>query len=272
MGKKNNQRETNARRDKVLELQKEIAQQQRRETQVKVVGGATVLLVVVGLIFGAFFLKQSSTTDIKGLASVDADFGATLPKGVLGADDKYAFGFPLSEQKEGLPTLEIWSDFQCPNCATMERENGTAIFALGDEGKVNLIARPAIFLDRNLRNDSSVRAVAAWGCAVDAGVGRDYYRTLYENQPVTEGIGWEDAQFLDYGKKVGLEGTDYDTFAQCVNDRIYLRWGANSQKIFEEKGHTGTPTAVINDARQPQETLFDMNVLNQAIVNASANK
>lgn len=271
MGKKNNQRESNERRERALELQKEIAKQQKRETQVKIVGGVTVLLIVVGMIFGAFLLKQSSTTDIKGLASAKVDFGATMPKGVFGADDKYAFGFPLTEQKEGIPTLEIWSDFQCPNCATMEREFGEEIFALGDQGKANLIARPATFLDRNLSNDSSVRAVAAWGCAIDAGVGREYYKALYENQPVTEGVGWEDAQFLDYGTRVGLEGAEYDTFAQCVTDRVYLPWGANSQQVFEEKGHTGTPTAVIDDVRQPQETLFDMNILNQAIENAINN-
>ena len=65
----------------------------------------------------------------------------------------------------------------------VEKANGAGIEALANQGKIRLIWRPTTFLDGNLKNDSSSRAAAAWGCAIDAGKAAEYHNTIYANQP-----------------------------------------------------------------------------------------
>jgi protein-disulfide isomerase len=237
------------------------AQERRRERTVRIVGAIVVVAVVVGIVGVAVIARNSGGSDT--VAAPTADPNAALPAGVLGSDDPLRYGVPYGSATADAPVLEVWEDFQCPACQAVENANGAGIKALAEEGTVRLVWRPATFLDRvndgadpSVQNSSS-RAVAAWGCAIDAGKVREYHDVLYANPPVTEGEGFTDDQLVSFGSQAGLSGAEFDTFSQCVADGTYLGWAANSGATFQEDGIAGTPFAVLDGVEVPTQILAD---------------
>jgi protein-disulfide isomerase len=231
------------------------ASEKRRERIVRVVGGATVVAVMAAIIGVAVYASSNSpSTDASGLTGgiVEPDPSAASPAGVLSADSPTPFGVPYGTGSTDVPVLEVWEDFQCPACGALELANGAGIEKLGEEGKVQLIYRPTAFLDANLGNDSSHRALAAWGCAIDAGKVKEFRNTVFANQPVEEGIGYTEEQLLSFGSQSGITDTDFTTFSQCVTDGTYLAWAANTNQEFLTSQIGGTPSGFLNG--EPVET------------------
>ena len=254
------------------------AAERRRERTIRIVGGIAVLLVVGGLIAAGFFAGRSD----EGSGSVAAptpDAGAPAPTGV----STDSFGGPYgagwdSPDEPKLPTLELWEDFQCPACAQVEAVAGDDLKKLADDGKVKLLFRPAIFLDRGLAADnqannnpnSSARATSAWGCAVDAGKTGEYHSGIFDIQPADEGVGFSDQQLIDLGSTVGIAGDALTEFTTCVQEGRYLAWAANSQQKFEEAGVGGTPTGYLNGVELNSAQLADIPALTKLIEDATA--
>ena len=241
--------------------------ERRRERLVRIVGAVTVVVVVFGIIGVAVIARNSSTTDAVDVPTADPN--AALPAGVLPTDDAHAYGVPYGTGGADAPVLAIWEDFQCPACDAVEKANGAGIESLADAGKIQLVWRPTTFLDRNLGNDASARATAAWGCAIDAGKAKEYHSTVFANQPQQEGDGYTDEQLLAFAGDVGIAGADLDTFTQCFADRTYLGWAANSTDVFYGSNVPGTPYATLNGVEVPTETLVDQPAL-EALVDGAA--
>lgn len=246
------------------------ADEKRRERLVRIIGAVTVLVVVAGIIGIAIAAKNSSSTNAAALPSADAS--AASPTGVLPADDAHAYGVPYGTAAKGAPVLAIWEDFQCPACDAVEKANGTGIEALAESGKVQLVWRPTTFLDRNLGNDASTRAAAAWGCAIDAGKAKEYHNVVFANQPEKEGAGYTDEQLLQFAKDAGITGADLDTFTTCVSNKTYLGWAANSTQVFYDSNVQGTPYATLNGVEVPVQTLADKAALDKLVDDTIAGK
>lgn len=245
------------------------AGERKRERMVRIVGAITVVAVVFGIIGVAVIARNSS--DTSAVAVPSADPNAPLPAGVLPADDERAFGVPYpGTATPDAPVLEIWEDFQCPACGAVEMANGAGIESLADSGKIQLIWRPTAFLDRNLGNDASARATAAFGCAIDAGKGKEFHATIFANQPEQEGTGWTNEELIGFGSDVGVTGADLETLTQCVADGTYLGWSANSTEVFYTSNIPGTPLAKLNGVEIPTEILVDQATLEQLIDEAAA--
>jgi protein-disulfide isomerase len=263
------------RRDRAAQAQQAAnASEKKRERTVRIAGAVTVLVVVVGIIGVAVFAKnQSTTTTVDSSAiTASADPAAPVPTGVQTSSDTYAYGVPYKALAADVPVLEIWEDFQCPACQAVEKANGTGIESLADQGKVNLVWRPTTFLDRNLGNDASARALAAWGCAVDAGKSHEYHNTVYANPPANEGDGFTDDQLIAFATTAGITGADLDTFTTCFTDRTYLPWAANSTKVFLDSNISGTPFALLNGVEVPTATLVDQVALEKLVSDTAAGK
>jgi protein-disulfide isomerase len=234
-------------------LKQEKARQRR--TNLLIGGG---LLVVIALIIGGVVFASNQNKDSTNSASLPpVDPNAPLPKTVLPASSPLAYGFPLGEAADTKSVVQVWEDFQCPICGDFEQAQGAQMQKLAAEGKIYLVYRPASFLDKNLpeSNLSSARATAAWGCAIDGGVGIEYHNTVFANQPVKEGDGFTDAQLLDFGKQAGLTGAAYDTFASCVDKTTYFGWTANSAGAFTDAGIPGTPNVILDGTEIPSAQL-----------------
>ncbi|MDA3021282.1 MAG: thioredoxin domain-containing protein [Actinomycetota bacterium] len=216
----------------------------RRERTIRVVGAVTVVVVVAGIIGIAVVAKSTDTTGT--LVTATADPTAALPAGVFPAGDINEYGVPYNPATTGVPVLTVWEDFQCPSCGILEETNGAGIVQLADEGKIQLIWRPTTFLDARLANDDSTRAVAAWGCAVDAGKTLEYHKAVFQNRPVEEGDGYSDEQLLTFATDAGIAGPELDTFTQCVAARTYVGWAANSYDTFQKSQVPGTPAGFLN--------------------------
>lgn len=247
------------------------AGQKRRERTVRIVGAVTVLVVVVGIIGIAVWAKGQSGSGQDTASTVQPDPSAPSPKGVLPADDEHAYGVPYGKGAPGAPTLAIWEDFQCPACGSVEQANGAGIAKLAEDGTVNLIWRPTTFLDRNLGNDASIRAVGAWGCAIDAGKAREFHDVIYANQPETEGGGWTDEQLIGFADGAGITGAAKDAFTACVTAGTYQPWAANSSQIFYDSNIQGTPYASLDGQEVATEILADQAKLTE-LVTAAASK
>ncbi len=219
------------------------------------IGGG--LLVVIGLIVGGVVLASNENAAGSGLTLPAVDPAAPLPKTVLPATAAEPYGVPVGTPAATTSTVQVWEDFQCPICAQFEVAQGAAMQQLAADGKIYLVYRPATFLDKNLPQSdlSSARAVSAWGCAIDAGVGEKYHNVVYANQPVKEGDGYTDEQLLAFGRDSGLSGAAYDTFAACVTAHAYLGWAANSAGAFTDSGIPGTPTVILDGTEIPSAEL-----------------
>ena len=248
------------------------AGEKRRERIVRIVGAVTVLVVVVGIIGVAVVVKNQASNDAStgSTSSAVADPNAPLPKTVITGDDPNGYGVPYGTGTTDVPILAIWEDFQCPACDAVEKANGAGITQLAEEGKVQLIWRPTTFLDANLGNDSSERAVAAWGCAIDAGKAKEYHNVIFANQPEVEGTGYTDDTLIGFASEAGIEGAALDTFTKCFNDRTYLSWAANSAAVFYASGVGGTPSATLNGVDVPTEVLADKDALDKLVADTTA--
>lgn len=246
------------------------AAERRRERTIRIAGAVTVLVVVVGIIAIALFARGQDDTANGGATSptASADPSAPVPAGVLDADAEFPFAVPFGAAAADAPKMELWFDYQCPACASVEVANGQGIIDAASSGDVQLFWRPTAFLDANLGNDSSSRAIAAWGCAIDAGKTAEYHQTLFANHPTPEGTGYTDEQLLGYASDAGITGDALTTFTQCVNDGTYLPWAANSTQTFYDASIPGTPHATINGTEIENSVLADPTAFAEAVAAA----
>lgn len=204
----------------------------------KIVVAAVVIVVAIIAIVVAVIWQQSAATK-----SVVGDGNAT-PAGVaMGA----GFPAPLSaDAAAGVPTVDVYEDFQCPACGKLEAELGSTIKQLEADGKVKVVYHIKNFLDDNLRNDSSTRAANAAFCADDAGKFQEFHDAVYANQPATEGQGWTDAQFTGFAQTAGITGDTLKTWTTCFENNKYVNYVNSVDAQSSKDGVNGTPTVKID--------------------------
>lgn len=207
------------------------ASEKRRDRAVRLAIAGVVLLVLAG-IAGAVFWSTNSEP------AIDAD--APLPAGVASVSS----GAPVGTAEK--PVLDVYEDFQCPACRSLEEQIGSTLDQLATDGKLRINYHPMNFLDANLGNDSSTLAGSAFGCAIDAGKTAEYHRIVFANQPEAEGTGYTKEQLKDWGAAVGISGPALDTFNSCVDNITYAGWVNASNAAASESGVRSTPTLILD--------------------------
>lgn len=166
-----------------------------------------------------------------------------VPTGAVG------FGGPLvlnPSAPAGVPTLDLYEDPQCPICQQFEAIFGTAIGEVAKNNEAKVVVHTMTFLDRNLRNDSSVRAANGAFCAADQGKFREYMSATFAAQPAQEGVGWTEAQLATIAQSVSITGSALDTWKTCQQGLTYAAHIAALEINSERSGVNGTPTALLN--------------------------
>ena len=167
-------------------------------------------------------------------------------------------------------TLDLWEDFQCPNCKQFEKVNADQIVAMTDAGDIKVVYHPLSFLDQNNHNTASSLAANAFGCSADYGVEQKYHNTIYANQP-QEGVGYTADELIQWGKDDGITASTWPT---CVQNQTYADWVKQVESSGTTNGISATPTIFINGKRvSPKEQLQMMTTpvaLQQAVTTAKS--
>lgn len=187
-------------------------------------------------------------TETPSAAKAQEDPTADLPLGVFPAGHPLEYGFALRDPstiEAGQPIIEVWEDFQCPSCKMFEEGPGELLRLISSNGQAHVVFRPTAFLDAR-GGDSSARAIAALGCAIDQGKGLEFHGKVFENQPENEGTGLDNQQFIQFGTEVGIAGDALNEFGACIDGGRYLGWAENTTAAFHNNGIEATPTVVVN--------------------------
>ena len=203
------------------------AQRQRRT----VLGGiAAAVAVLVALV--VVVLVQTHRTTPTACAATPAHTvdGTIIPVGSASA--------PV--------TVDLYEDFQCPNCKAFEAKAGATLAKLVTAGTVQARYHGMAFLDTNANHAYSTRALNAAAVVVDtagpAGF-QKFHDLLYAHQPAEGGSGLTDEQLVKYAVQAGA---DAGVAAADIEQRTYADWVAKSTDQASKDGVTGTPTVVVD--------------------------
>lgn len=178
--------------------------------------GIVLLLVCVGSVFGFRYTKQVQKNKNAALSVSSGK--------VRGPDSA-----PIR--------IIDFSDFECPAC----RMAATLIEALMQKypGKIQLIFK---HFPLRMHVWSPVAHQAA-ECASSQGKFWEFYRKVYENQPIWATTPDPMVSFATYAQDVGL---NMDTFAQCMADPTVAENIAAEKKEGEALEVKSTPTFFVN--------------------------
>lgn len=204
-------------------------QQSRRERRLVLIG-IGVAVVIVAAIVGAVVVSKLNAGPV------------ALPMNV----DKATYGYQGGHASSTTPNVALFEDFQCPVCGAFQKAGGpNALENAALAGKLRLSLQPMLIIDTNLGSDSSLRSTAAWGCAIDKGVGLNYHSTVFANQP-KEGVGYTDPQLLQFAVASGLTGDTLAAFSDCVTAGTYKDWANKAADYAVSHGVTTTPSVLVN--------------------------
>ena len=217
---------------------------QQRLTRIIGVGAAVLVVVLIGVFIGVLVPNQART----------ATTSSATPPNATSAKD----GIVLSpgKAKAGVPVVELFFDYQCPNCKQFEGAYGPTLKSLAEAGDIELHYRTMMFLDNNLNNDASLRAGIAAACSDFAGKYSDFHDQIFANQPATEGGGYADDVLRDaIPATVGISGADLTSFQSCYDKQTTKAWVSGSNEAASKGGVNSTPTVRVNGKVLPLQTI-----------------
>jgi protein-disulfide isomerase len=218
----------------------------RRDNIFKALGVGAIALIVGGVIFIGI---TGGNTETPQTTSADDLTKGTYPPSV----NQETLGWTINPDSPATSELVIWEDFQCPACANFEAMTSAVIDQLVKDDVVKLTYRPTAFLDARFPESdySSHRAINAFGCAVEAGIGKQFHDYVYMNQPDVEGVGFTNEKLTDFAQATGYQ--DVAGFGNCVYGNTYMKWGADSTQIFSDEQVPGTPNVSVNGVEAPED-------------------
>ncbi|WP_184080232.1 DsbA family protein [Nocardiopsis mwathae] len=193
--------ERRASRERLKQERLKAQQRAKRNRIVGVVGAALVVaLVVVG--GGYWFLTQSTTGD---------ELTADLPPQTLQEDGSIV----LAKSGAEAPVVDVYADFQCPACKQFETAAGSTLQQLAADGEAIVHYRPVSIFSQQPDpiSSNSLRAAAAARAAADHGKYVEYNDILFKNQPAEGKPGFSVDDLVSWGEDVGI---DDPAFAERV--------------------------------------------------------
>jgi protein-disulfide isomerase len=190
------------------------------------IGTVIVLIALIGI--GV----QSGRAKISGSTTATH---ATVSSGVV-------FG------KKAAATVDLYEDYQCPNCLNFQKAVGAQLEADVRANKAQVRFHPIAILDSSSNHNYSTRAANAALCASDVSVDAfvKYSDVLWANQPPESGSGRTDKQLEGYAAKAGITGAKQTTFVTCVQTQQHKSLVQAMTDAASKKGVNATPTVLVN--------------------------
>ena len=202
------------------------AERRRRSLLGGVVAG---LVVLVALVVVVVVQTQRTTTSASAATPPNTTGGTEIVVGSASA--------PV--------TVDLYEDFQCPNCKAFEAESGSTLAQLIAAGTVQAHYHGMAFLDTSANDKYSTRALNAAAAVVAAGgptAFQTFHDLLFAHQPAEGGSGLTDAQLVQYATQAGATGS---TVEQAIKKLTYGDWVKTSTDQASKDGVTGTPTVLV---------------------------
>ena len=196
-------------------------------------------MILFVVLIGAGFSVLSNKTNSK----------VSIPSTVSAAD-----GYGIVLNKDAKVKVDLWEDFQCPNCRNFEAVSGGYLNDLARAGKIRVTYHPMTFI-----GPESILAAAAAACTVDSGKFLQMHMALYESQPAKENSGtWTNAAL----KVIATTAGDTSSATQaCIDSGKYVNWTKNVEADAATKNVNSTPTMFINGKQLDQTHYLNLAAL-----------
>ena len=197
--------------------------------------GMILFVVLVGVVFSVVSNKSNSSV--------------AIPSSVSAAD-----GYGIVINKDAKVRVDLWEDFQCPNCRNFEGVAGSYITDLVRAGKIKAVFHPMTFI-----GPESILAAAAAACTVDDGKFLDAHNALYNNQPAHENSGaWTNSALK---KILNAAGDSSSSLGSCIDSGKYVNWTKNVEADAAKQNVNATPTMFINGKQLDQTHYLNLDAL-----------
>lgn len=238
----------NSRREQLRQKQLEEA---KRARTMRIVSIAAAVLGLLLIAVVATVLVQKNKDDKTVSAAQSTPTHANADKSGITV-------FPEATPKEGAPTVELYLDYQCPNCKNLEAQMGPWFKSLADKGEIGFEYRTMTFMDSNLKNDASTRAAIAAACSDNQGVYEKFHEGIYANQAQQEipgSEGYSDQLLrVDLPSQVGLSGQKLADFQACYDARATEEFVKGTNDKAAEAEVASTPTIHVNGKKLDLKT------------------
>lgn len=235
------------------------ARDRRNQTIIGVV--VVVVLVAILVVVGVVIWRanQPATTQSKADAKAEVSKVAEKPD-AAGTE----FGFLLSKNGindpvENVPTVEVYLDFLCPACGSLERAVSPTWQAMMEAGQLNVEIHPNAFLDQASTDNFSTRSAAATTYIAQNEPDKvlPFIEAMFaEDVQPAEGSSYQPFSNDDIAKVAVDAGVSEDV-AKAAVEETYSDWvGAVSRYTVlrpevqhpsgQYKGQMTTPTVLIN--------------------------
>lgn len=222
-----------SRREELRQAQLEQAAKARKRRILLI--GLVVLTIVVGVSGGVYWWQNRPQGN--GFSTIPPNATANR-NGMIAAPGRAT---------AGAPTVEVFADYQCPNCAMLETYFGRTLQTMAENGEIILVYRTMNFLDDALGNSSSTTAAIGATCADSAGLYAEYHARVFENQPEHEGDGFSTQTLrVTIPTQIGLTDSRLTSFQQCFDTRATEAFVDAMNTAALADGVTATPTIRVN--------------------------
>lgn len=227
-----------SRRAKLQAQREEMKRKERQRRMRMYVLAGVIIALIIGLI-GFVIWQANQPVKIEG-----------APKNATAKADGIN-PYP-GKAKAGAPVVVVYADFQCPGCGSLENAVGKELFALAEEGEIQLEMRTMIMLDGQIPGRHSVRAAVAAACGDYVDMYPDVYRAIFSYQPPQEGMGYTDATLTDeVADLTKMSPEKKQTYVSCYNEAKTKSFVENVDKMgrksmFDAIGENRTPVILVN--------------------------
>ena len=119
------------------------------------------------------------------------------------------------------PTVQVYLDYQCPDCAQIQRLYGPTLTEMAKAAKIQLSYHALTSYDHKLGNDSSARAARGAACADVVGYFSAYQDAVFAAQPAAPADGFSTTVLRDtIPDGLGMTGGARSTFGICYDQAM----------------------------------------------------
>ncbi|MBB2912917.1 protein-disulfide isomerase [Streptosporangium becharense] len=243
-------------RDRIKAQREEQQRKDRARRITTIAAAAVVAIAAVGA--GWWYAAQSSKSE---------EATAALAPVTVAADGSVVMAKAGVEK----PVLDVYEDFQCPACQSLEKAVGPTIKNLAAEGKAKVVFHPITIFPQEMNNGitrgNSVRAAVAARCVPGGAPWLKLHDKIFEEQPAETAKGFEVADLVAWGKEAGVTDANFE---KCVTGQEKAAdHDAYSKKILETQKLQGTPTLKLDGTEVPNDVAFSPSALRQTVLDAA---